>query len=365
MKRFFKKLHLWLSLPAGIFVIILCATGAILTFQTELQRIIDPHYYYADMPEGKAPLSLEQLTETARKEASQKKQIISSLTVYADPERNYEFGAEGKKGVFLTVNPYTAEVAGKETPGGSFFSTVRSLHRWLLTSGDARTVGRTIIGISSLFFAFILISGAVIAFPKKRSQWKQMLSIKKGKNSHVWWFTSHRALGWYCVIFLLLMALTGPMWSFGWYRSGMETVLGIKAALEKPAVDEHYAKEDVGVSTEAWTNALAEIKQLVPDYVSVSLKERSASVKTAEHHWRASDTYYFDQNGHIASVEKYADMPAGSKVMGYAYIIHTGTWGGWITKLLYLAACMGGIFLTVSGYWLYIRRISGKSRNSR
>lgn len=61
----------------------------------------------------------------------------------------------------------------------------------------------------------------------------------------------------------------------------------------------------------------------------------------------------------------YADMPAGSNVMGYAYIIHTGTWGGWITKLLYLVACMGGIFLTVSGYWLYIRRISGKSQNSR
>ena len=45
MKRLFKSLHLWLSLPAGVFIVILCLTGAVLVFQQEIQSIVNPSFY--------------------------------------------------------------------------------------------------------------------------------------------------------------------------------------------------------------------------------------------------------------------------------------------------------------------------------
>ena len=39
-------------------------------------------------------------------------------------------------------------------------------------------------------------------------------------------YDSHVALGFYATIFLLIMALTGPTWSFGWYREAAYSLLG-------------------------------------------------------------------------------------------------------------------------------------------
>lgn len=36
MKKFFAKIHLWLSIPFGIIIAIVCLTGAILVFETEI-----------------------------------------------------------------------------------------------------------------------------------------------------------------------------------------------------------------------------------------------------------------------------------------------------------------------------------------
>src|SRR5688572_23782702 len=36
----------------------------------------------------------------------------------------------------------------------------------------------------------------------------------------------HNSLAFYAVFFLLLMGLTGPQWSFEWYREGLQKTLG-------------------------------------------------------------------------------------------------------------------------------------------
>ena len=36
MKKFFAKIHLWLSIPFGIIIAIVCLTGTILVFEAEI-----------------------------------------------------------------------------------------------------------------------------------------------------------------------------------------------------------------------------------------------------------------------------------------------------------------------------------------
>ena len=39
MRKFFAKVHLWLSIPFGIIIAIVCLTGAILVFETEILEL--------------------------------------------------------------------------------------------------------------------------------------------------------------------------------------------------------------------------------------------------------------------------------------------------------------------------------------
>lgn len=362
MKQLFKQLHLWLSLPAGIFIVIMCFTGAMLVFQAEIQRLMQPSYYYIEPTEGHLPLPLDSLVNAVVQVAANDGKQVTSITFHADSTRTCEVGVAGHKGSYYTLNPYTAQQTGQGAPGSRFFANVRALHRWLLLQGEGRTVGRLITGISTLFLLVILISGLLIAIPKRRSQWKQFLTAKRGKNSHTWWFTSHRALGWYCLLLLFLMAATGPMWSFGWYRSGMAKLFGIDMPA-RSGKGHNGGQQSSHPNTAAWSNALAQLKAQVPDYTSISLTAKGATVKTEKHHQRASDTYEFDPQGNITRSVRYEQLPADRKVMGYAFLLHAGLWGGWFVKLLYLLACIGGIYLTLSGYWLYIKRISKRHQS--
>lgn len=360
MKKLLKKLHLWLSLPAGIFFVLLCLTGTILVFQREIQRIVGPDYYYVKSSEKAVRLSVDSLVHVAQSIAETDGHQVSSMTVYADPDRTCEFGVDGEKGAFYTLDPYTAKLTGAGVPAADFFSWIRGLHRWLLTSGDGRTIGRSIVGIVSLCSFIILISGLVIAIPPQLRQLKTAFQARHGRVPRVWWYTSHRACGLYCVCFLLLMAVTGPMWSFSWYKTGVASLLGISQnQTSNTTTSSHESSLDkkASVNTLAWTQALEAISQKVPDWVSISLKPGSATVKTPAHHYRASDTYNFDSEGHLTSVKQYTDLSASDKLMGYVYIIHTGEWGGWFVKVLYLLAVLGGIYLVISGYWLYFKRI--------
>ena len=363
MKKIFRQFHLWLSLPAGISIFLLCVTGAILVFQKEIQQVINPSYYFVKEFKGKSRLPADSLKSLAAQMAGVEKKQVVLTTFYADPSRTVLFGIAGKHTSFLTLDPYTGKIAGQGNPGGDFFSCIHGLHRWLMLSGENRIIGRTVVGVSTIFLLVILVSGIVIAIPQKRNQWKQFLTIRRGQTPLIWWYTSHRALGWYCVIFLLLMAATGPMWSFEWYRSGVAKLLGAtEQTAEKDGQRIVPNKPLPRTGASQWDIALDQIGQLTPNYTSASFFGKdNALVKTRKHHDKSSDTYWFNSAGDITAIETYeSNASLGRKIMGYAYVLHTGSWGGWIVKLLYFIAALGGAYLTVSGYWLYWKRLTAK-----
>lgn len=99
---------------------------------------------------------------------------------------------------------------------------MRKLHRWLLNpppQKGASSVGKMIVGISTLLMVVILVSGLVIWWPRTRKALNNRLKVSCCKGWRRFWYDSHVALGFYSTLFLLVMALTGLTWSFGWYRS--------------------------------------------------------------------------------------------------------------------------------------------------
>lgn len=130
-------------------------------------------------------------------------------------------------GLILLFEP--AHAQGSQRP--EFFLDVMRLHRWLMDAPAQKgmmTTGKMIVGISVIAFVLILISGIVLWWQRARHGIRKNLRIVTSKG----WFpmidTLHVAGGIYTVAFLLVMALTGLTWSFGWYRTWFNAIFGIE-----------------------------------------------------------------------------------------------------------------------------------------
>ncbi|WP_193415799.1 PepSY-associated TM helix domain-containing protein, partial [Hymenobacter coccineus] len=91
MKVFFRRIHLYLGLASGLFLVMVCLTGSVLVFEQELEHLWHPARYY--VAAGGPRLSLAQLT--AAVQAAKPKAKVSSFKIYADPTRTLEVNLAG------------------------------------------------------------------------------------------------------------------------------------------------------------------------------------------------------------------------------------------------------------------------------
>ena len=227
MKNFFRKLHLWVSVPFGLVITITCFTGALLVFESDIIALCNEELTSVE-PEGE-PLPVDELVDNVIP-CLDEGVTVTGVEVSSDPETAYKVNLSKPHRAAVYVDQYTGEVKGKyERP--VFFDAVRRLHRWLFdTAPEDGGIywGKIIVGASTLSFVFILLTGIVIWWPRNRKMLKNRLqiSVKKGKNR--FWYDLHVAGGFYAVLFLLAMALTGLTWSFEWYRNGFYGMMGIE-----------------------------------------------------------------------------------------------------------------------------------------
>lgn len=225
MRRLFGKLHLWLSVPFGIVITITCFTGALLVFEEEITASLGNDMATV-IPAGQAlPLNLL----VGRVDATFPADVdVKGVVVSASPDKAYKVNLSKPKKAAVYVNQYTGEVIGKDERL-PFFKTVFRLHRWLMDSnpGDGKLFwGKMIVGASTLACVVILITGLVIWWPRNRKMLRNRLQIAVRNGKSRFWYDLHVAGGFYAFLLLLSMALTGLNWSFEWYRSGVNSLLG-------------------------------------------------------------------------------------------------------------------------------------------
>src|SRR5687768_14810080 len=88
MKVFFRNIHLYLSLAAGLVILIACLTGAILVFEKELMEAFNKERYYVTAAGPAMPL--DELVENVKRKMPKAK--IGSVKVYSDASRSVEIG---------------------------------------------------------------------------------------------------------------------------------------------------------------------------------------------------------------------------------------------------------------------------------
>ena len=181
------------------------------------------------------------------------------------------------------------------------------LHRWLLdsmTPDGGIFWGKMVVGVSTLMFVFVLVSGIVIWWPRTKKALKNSLKIVADKGRLRFWHDLHVAGGMYVLILLLAMALTGLTWSFPWYRAGFYKVFGVEA---KQGTGHHDAPQATATSYTCWQQVYEELKERNDGYKQITVSNGSATVSFERFgNQRASDRYTFNpSNGEITGTSLY------------------------------------------------------------
>ncbi|MDO4930689.1 MAG: PepSY domain-containing protein [Bacteroidales bacterium] len=226
MKKIFRQLHLWLSVPFGLIVTLICFSGAMLVFEQEVNEATDHDLYYVASAKGQ-PLPIDVLVAAVQSTLPDSVEV-TGVSISPDSTRAYQVALSKPRRAAVTVDQYTGQVKGR-IERSAFFSTMFRLHRWLLdsfTPGGGTSVGKVVVGISTIVFIIVLITGIVIWWPRSRRALKESLKIPFRRGSHRFWYGLHVAGGMYALVFILAMALTGLTWSFSWYRTGFYALFG-------------------------------------------------------------------------------------------------------------------------------------------
>ena len=381
MKKAFRKIHLWLSVPFGLIITVICFSGAALVFEDEVMELCRRDLYYVEKVSG-APLPVEYLIEKVAGTLPDSV-AVTGVSISSDAERAYQVNLSKPRRASVYVDQYTGEVKGRHERA-PFFLTMFKLHRWLLDGmkpDGGIFWGKMIVGVSTLMFVFVLISGIVIWWPRTKKALKNSLKIAVGKGRRRFWYDLHVAGGMYALVLLLAMALTGLTWSFSWYRTGFYKVFGVEmkqraghGALQTvhgTPQTAHGGKSGRNSSEEGrgnrehtspyacWQQVYEELKARNAGYKQITVSNGSASVSFERFgNQRAADRYAFNpQDGEITEVTLYKDTDASGKMRGWIYSVHVGSWGGMFTRILtFIAALLGGT-LPLTGYYLWLRRI--------
>lgn len=391
MRKLFAKVHLWLSIPFGIIIAIVCLTGAILVFEAEILELCYPSRYFVKEIKGE-PLPPATLIDMGQQQLPDSIKI-NGLRVTSDPKRTYQLVLPGKKAAAF-IDPYTGQVTGVDN-GQGFFMQMMRLHRWLMDSykrDGSFALGKAVVGYSTLALALILISGLVIWYPRNKKVLKNRLKIKTKSGWYRFFYDLHVSGGFYATLLLLALTLTGLTWSFGWYRNTFYAVFGVETSASPthaPAPSATKGSSDTKGSHEKnasergqgerggraeraksnyvhWAEVLSSLQNLYPAYNAITLQEGTATVSTAYYgNTRGSDRYTFDPStGRITNVQLYKDLPASGKIRGWIYSVHAGTWGGMLTKILScLVSLLGGVF-AITGYYFWLKKKFRKKKTS-
>lgn len=377
MRKIFRNIHLWLSVPFGILITLICFSGAALVFEKEVMELCHRELYFVKKVEA-APLPMEQLmTKVA---ATLPDSVsVTGVNISSDPERAYQVTLSKPRRASMYVDQYTGEITGKYERA-PFFNFMFRMHRWLLDSmkqDGGIFWGKMIVGTSTLMFVFVLISGVVVWWPRTRKALKNSLKIVANKGWRRVWYNLHVAGGMYALVFLLAMALTGLTWSFQWYRTGFYKTFGVEvqpsmghgnAAANATAKGGKREGSPEGRSGRPegrkhspytnWQQVYEQLAEANPGYKLISVSDGSASVALPRFgNQRGTDRYKFNpRNGEITETTLYKDLDNSGKIRGWIYSVHVGSWGGMLTRILTFVAALIGASLPLTGYYLWIRK---------
>lgn len=174
MKKAFRKIHLWLSVPFGVIITLICFSGAMLVFENEIMQMTHRHLYYVEKSGKTYPYGTtggEGFHHPARRCESNRHYRLPR------PPKSLSNQSVKTETYFDLYRPIYRRNQGQKPTLPVFQSHVfvTSLATGQPSRRRQGILGKTIVGISTLMFIFVLVSGIIIWWPRTRKALKNSL----------------------------------------------------------------------------------------------------------------------------------------------------------------------------------------------
>ena len=382
-------LHLWLGLASGIVVIVVSITGCIFVFEEEIRNITQKEYRFVQ-PESRAKITTADAISILNKQFPGKQ--IEQLRLFSQPDRamiarltdiekinskrpekkkktdTEEDEENAKARIIVSLNPYSGQILGPWNMESDFLHMVEKIHKTLMLG----EIGKWIIKVNIVVFLTMLLSGLVLWFPRKKNQVKNAFKMKFDAKWQRINYDFHNVLGFYFLIPLLLITLTGIWWAVKPSQKLVYAVLGEgKKAKPKKVVSiiptsqlaqkfsPAKAFESVSSRNAGWNEAHINFAKNLKDPIRVNLRYPYQIV-------RKQNTFEFDQySGKLLKSEYFKDYSAADKVKHANRTLHTGQAFGLFGKIIMFFASLFSATLPVSGFWIWYQKKNKKSNKKQ
>lgn len=365
-KKIIGWLHLWLGLISGIIMFIVCLTGCIWVFNEEIESLGQS---WKKIPAEEKPYLAPSVLRQMAEQKYPNKKIGSIVYEKGQPARVFMYKRD-EYSLSVYMNPYSGKVVHEHDykNGFQFFDFILKGHRFLWFPWK---IGRPIVNYATLTFVVILTSGLILWWPKNKSAAKQRFWFK-WKDSTQWKrknYDLHNIFGFYAMLFLLMIALTGITWGLEWFsKSVYWTVSGGESQPEWPETLSDTLKRDNALYTPAtgvdhlWTvisKKHPEARQISMEWPDPEKTSATIGVYVYPDAFDGFqfDSYSFDQYT-LKEIPKnyygkYENAGRAERLERMYYGIHVGSILGLPGKVLAFMAALIGATLPVTGVYIW------------
>ncbi|MGN7755901.1 PepSY-associated TM helix domain-containing protein [Chryseobacterium sp. 22532] len=375
-KKWSAKLHLWFGLSVGIIVFIVALTGTMYVFKDEIQNVLrkDAIYVKAETI-NQNPLSIQVLKEKVSLEMNEK-YPVSSIEIQLDKNKSYEFlyYEKNKKAwnyfdevlinKLVYVNQYTGEITGIYNEKYDLFPILKAIHWSLLLKSDW---GKYVVGIPTVLFIFMLITGIILWWPKNKKArkgrfWFSWENVKTWKRKN---YDLHNVLGFYASFLALLMSITGIYFAYPYVKNTFN--LTLSGSLDLPKEKEIKSPDSLMIkNTSVFDLTAQETRKLYPTSSSFriplngknkkgkELKNIPVTIYGQEGRYSERNTLVFDKySGKLLKDKPHQKLSNAEKYANANYDIHTGSYFGLFGKILWFITGLICTSLPVTGFLVW------------
>ncbi len=347
LKKNLLKIHKWLGLLAGIFILVMGLTGSLIVFDDEIEDLIQRDVIY--QPESSQPISLDKAYASITEAHPNWDVRFKFIPEKANRTIEAEIRRPDARRI-LYIHPATGEILRDLDSHNTFSYWMLKLH-YQLHSGFA---GEVILLIAGVMFICSLITGfwfyrkavwRVLTF-KIRPRFRNLKSVSS---------ELHRSVGVWALIFNLITAVTGTF---------ILLTIVISNAKKTGEPEPLPAPPAVEVSLDQMMEkARQTYPGFDPSYISMPSKEGGKitfyghmDTDLAIHYKFSNYVKYDPQTGSESGSFFIKGQPFTTHLYSITYPLHFGDWGGIFIKMLYSFFGIAPAILTITGFIIWRQR---------
>ena len=364
LKSIIHQIHLWLGLASGIVVFIVAITGCLFSFHDELKDVFYDYRFVEDQDSTFiAPSFL------LKKANDLQPDFEATMVVYNGSSRPATVTiTENGTNFLLNFDPYTGKLIKKVNLQTEFFTIIEELHMYLLLPQE---IGKQIVGISSIIFVILLLSGFVLWWPKKIKYLKQRLSVKWSARWRRINYDWHNVTGFYTSVVALILAVTGLAFVYEPVHDSFYAIANLGERYESDFFTSEIKNtaENNQNKQNAVDLAFQQTLDLQPEsgMYFVWKQDENSPIITGGYpkslHFDHQSNYQFHpKTGALLHQSGYDTKSAGLKLQEMTYGLHSGQYFRLPGKIIAFLCSLFVAALPITGFYIWYGRKFKKSQ---